>query len=108
MEKTTYPTLEMANFLYPKIKELQEEYFEEKECINDDDYEFDFSKEDYHQKYKIRFHELYYLRDKFLMRFSTELIEIGRYDIEEIFYKAIEMALDRFFTPEIYVINDKI
>ena len=60
------------------------------------------------KKYKIRFHELYYLRDKFLMRFSTELIEIGRYDIEEIFYKAIEMALDRFFTPEIYVINDKI
>ena len=40
----------MANFLYPKIKELQEEYFEEKECINDDDYEFDFSEEDYHQK----------------------------------------------------------
>lgn len=115
-----YPTFEMSNFLYPKLKELQSEYEEAKYNLYDDDdlvpiidiytddIDYDFDETDYHPKYHIEWFAFEDLKAEFYQHFRTELLEYGNSIMLCIFNKAIEIALDRYFIPEIYIINDRI
>lgn len=112
-----YPTFEMSNFLYPKLKKLQSEYEDAKYNPYDDDdlvsiidlytddVDYDFDEGDYHPKYHIEYFAFEDLKTEFYYHFRTELLEYGNYIMLCIFNKAIEIALDIYFTPEIYIIN---
>ena len=105
----------MSNFLYPKVKELQSEYedakynsLEEAKCnlYDDDDDDGYFAEADYHHKYHIEFNAFEDLKVEFYLHFRTELLEYGNSIMLCIFTKAIDNALDNFFIPEVYLINN--